>query len=575
MLSVLILVSVVILFGLLVWGKVPAFKLFLGLVFVYYLTDLISLDKFLGNFMNPALMTLVFLVLVGVVLERTIFFRALANQLTSRSTRVTITKMVGGAGLSSAFLNNTAIVAMFMPLYGRSKVISPSQLLLPLTYIATLGGTMTLLGTATHLIVNGFLIQSGMEPLGVFDFFYVGIFLLVFGALTILICAPFILPNHKVDADTSKQYLIETVVQDGSELVGKSIEQAGLRQLEELFLAQLISSDNVYTPVSPQQIIHAGDRLLFSGNLKSAAKLLLFQGLVFAEEHAEATKHRKFVEVILSQHSPMVGLTIKQANFRNKFNAAVVAIKRGDAVLESRLSEEVLRGGEALVLLVGNDFEKRDNLTKNFYFYKHLDLERVLNTQDSLMASMGFFAVIGLAALGIIPLIKGLMVLFVLYLLLGFVSFNEIRKKVPVELVLIIGSALGIAQVLTSTGTSTLLASGMMSLFGAWGVWGAFIGVYLLTVTTTEFVNHNASAALVFPIALATATALDVSAWPFIMAVVYGASSSFLNPYGYQTNLMVFSAGGYKFTDYVKLGLPLTLVYGAVALTVIPWFFPF
>jgi len=261
--------------------------------------------------------------------------------------------------------------------------------------------------------------------------------------------------------------------------------------------------------------------------------------------------------------------------FRNKFDAAVVAIRRGRAQLNGRLAEIVLHPGDVLVLLTGADFVKRDNLDKNFYFYTALESQYPLTAMQSALAVTGFIGVIALSALGLVSLIKGLMGLLVVYLLFGLTHIPELRRRMPFELVMIVGSALGIAQVMTEYGVAGLVAENLMQGMGYWGVYGSFIGIYLLTVLITETVTNNAAAAIAFPIALVTAETLGVSPWPFIMAVAYGASASFLTPYGYQTNLMVYSPGGYQFTDYLKMGIPVSLVYGITVIALVPLFFPF
>lgn len=574
MLSIAVLGSIALLIGLLAWGRIQAFKLFVGLVFIFYLTDLISLQELLGNFVNPALVTLVFLLLVSSVLEKTSLFSWLADWLQAKGQRSSIARMSGTVGVGSAFLNNTAMVASFMSLIGRSKENPPSKLLIPLSYIAIFGGTLTLIGTSTHLIINGFLIQSGLPELGIFDFFYVGIFILLFGTITVLLIAPYLLPKLEQKKEDFTEYLIEARLSKESELSGLSIEQAGLRQLEDLFLVQVISSGAVHSPVSPKYVLKGGDRLVFAGDIKAAPKLMLLDGLSFHESDKEG-RQQKFVEVVVSQQSPMIGASIKRANFRNKFDAAVVAICRGDQKLDGKLADVILQSGDALVLMVGSDFEKRENLKRNFYFYSDVETTNQLNNKTSLFALAGFFSVITLAALSVIPLIKGLMLLLAFYLLFGLTSVNEVRRRIPVDLILIIGSALGIAGVLSSSGAAAILADSVMASFGYWGIWGSFIGIYLLTVLITEMVTNNAAAALGFPIAIATSEALGVSALPFVMAVAYGASASFITPYGYQTNLMVYSAGGYRFMDYVKMGIPVSIVYGLTVLLLVPVFFPF
>lgn len=570
----LVLGSIVLLLALLISGRVQAFKAFVGLVFIYYLTGLLSLESMLGNFVNPALITLVTLLLVSQVLEKTQWVQWVGQKLFSRNLRTSIARMGLYVGGGSAMLNNTAVVATLMSSAGKSSDHPPSKLLIPLSYIAILGGTLTLIGTSTHLIINGFVVQAGLPELGMFDFIYVGGILLVAGSVLLMLLAPRLLPYIKQTNTETVEYFIEAKLSPNSPLIGKTVQEANLRNLEELFLVQVVSTEGVFAPVSPNYRFTANDRLMFVGDIQAAPKLLLIEGLTLPGSHVKEDKNH-FVEVVIAHTSTLLGSTVKEANFRNKFDAAVVAIRRGHETLNCRLSEVVLKAGDTLVLITGADFEKRENLERNFYFYSKVEIGQHLSEKQSLLVGIGFLSVIGLAALEWLPLIKGLFILLALFLMFKLTSFQELRRRLPFELFFIIGAALGIAGVMLDSGAANVLAESVLWLFSAWGIWGSFIGIYLLTVLLTELITNNAAAALGFPIALATSQMLDVSAWPFIMAVAYGASASFLTPYGYQTNLMVYTPGGYRFTDYIKMGLPVTILYGAIVLTFVPMFFPF
>lgn len=574
MMITLILLSVILLLGLLAWGKIQAYKLFMGLLLIYYAFDLIPLESMLQNFVNPALVTLALLLMVSQVLEKTNFFQLISSYLIRPNPRTSIFRMGGLVGFGSAFLNNTAVVATLMSSVGKSKQHPPSKLLIPLSYIAILGGTMTLIGTSTHLIINSFVVQAGLPALAVFDFFYVGVVLLAVGTITIAVLAPIILPKINQETTKTKDYFIEAKVLPGPEVIGKSVESAGLRNLEDLYLAQVVNENGCVKAVSPEYIIQNGDRLMFAGDPKAASKLLLIDGIVLAGSDGNK-RFDQLVEVVISHQSTLINQTLKEVNFRNKFDAAVVAIRRGDEQLDNRLSEVLLQAGDALILITGPDFKKRENLDKNFYFYTEVDAQRHLNTKESLLASAGFITVILLAAINVLPLIKGLIFLLGGFLLFKLTNFNEVRRRLPFEIILIVGAALGVAQVMMDYGVAQQLADWVMQLFSPWGLIGSLIGVYLLTVLLTEMVTNNAAAALGIPIALATAQALDANAMPYIMTVAYAASASFLTPYGYQTNLMVYTPGGYRFLDYIKMGLPVSLVYGTTVIMLVPLVFPF
>ncbi len=566
--------SIIALLALLASGRVQAFKLFGGLVFVYYLTGLISLESMLGNFVNPALITLIILLLVSFVLEKTSWIQLISKQLFVKSEKKSYLRMGGLVGLSSAFLNNTAVVAMLLSSVKKNQYHAASKLLIPLSYIAILGGTLTLVGTSTNLIINGFVVQAGLPELGLFDFLYVGLPLLLIGILVIAFISARFLPEIEINEVLAEQYFIESKISPDSPMTGKTVQEAGLRELGTLFLVQIYRNEQLISPVSPEQRIEGNDRLLFTGEIKEAPILLKQVGLSLAGSDVEILQP-SLVEVVLSHTSSLIGQTIKEAGFRNKFDAAVVAIKRGGEQLEKRLADIELQPGDTLVLATGSDFYKRENLKQNFYFYSQIKSFTTLTNTQSLLVGASFILVLALSAFDIMPLLKGLMILLAGLFAFKLITFAEVKRRFPYELMIIIGSALGMASVMMNTGVSDMVANWVMSLFSSWGVMGSLIGVFLMTLLLTEIITNNASAAIGFPIALATSELLGVSPWPFIMVVAYAASASFMTPYGYQTNLMVYGPGNYQFKHYMQAGLPLTIVYSIVVLLLVPVFFPF
>ena len=474
----------------------------------------------------------------------------------------------------SAFLNNTAVVSSFLGMIRNNHHHAPSKLLIPLSYAAIFGGTITLIGTSTNLIINGFVIEQGLEPLKLFDFLYVGLPLTIAGILTLLIFAPKVLPEHTVEKESFAHFFLETRIAETSPLIGKSIQANGFRNLESLFLAEIIREGKLISPVTPDEIIRSKDELIFTGDIEQVQYLKRFEGLEFFENKSDVLGSN-LVEVVISHESTLLGKTIKDANFRTRFDAAVVAVRRGDERLSGKIGLTKLEVGDRLVLAVGNDFYKRDNLNKNFYFVSALNADKKLTSKESLLVIGSFIGIIALSVLKVIAFIKGLIFLILLFLAMRFTSLGQIKRRMPFDLILIIGSALGISHVLIETGSAALISDVIQAVFGSYGVYGAFAGIYLMTLLLTEVITNNAAAALAFPIAYATAVGLDVSALPFIMAVAYGASASFMTPYGYQTNLMVYSVGEYSFKNYIKMGLPVSIVYSAVVLCLVPYFFPF
>ena len=568
----LVAFSIVVLLFFLIQNKIRASFLFVGLVLVYYFLDLITLDKMLHGFVNPSLITLVLLLLVSIVFEKTSFIAFISNKLFSPSYRYSLLKMSLFTSLFSAFLNNTAVVASMISVVNKNKFHAPSKLLLPLSYAAIFGGTITLIGTSTNLLINSFMIENHLEPLSLFDFIYVGIPIALLGAVALLYIARF-LPNIKVN--TQKQnYFIEAKVLNDSKLIGKTILDNHLRNLEYLFLSEILRENTVISPVNPNEIIKKDDILLFTGDIKHLAILKQFHGLKLEDNYH--TLNENIIEAIVSHESILINKTIKETNFRSKFNASVIAIKRGKEQLSGKISEIKLQVGDNLVLAYGKDFLKRDNIDKNFYLINdELKIEKKLNNTQSIIVLGGFFLVLFLSFIGTVALVKGLFALMILFIGLQYISLGEIKRRFPYELMLIIGSALGVATVMIQSGLANNLAYFINNVFGSLGVFGAFIAIYLMTFLLTEIITNNAAAALAFPIAYSTALSFDSSVLPFVMAVAYGASASFLMPYGYQTNLMVYSAGGYDMKTFFKSGSVVSVVYSILVIGLIPLFFPF
>lgn len=562
-----------VLVGCLFGTRLKPAWLFVGAIGISYLAGLISLEDMLINYANPSLITLILLVLVSIAVEKTTLVQKLAQSLSKGSLTSSVTKLGLSTAFLSSFTNNTAVVASLISAIKESPTHSPSKLLLPLSYTAILGGTITLIGTSTNLIVNGFAVEAGMEPLGFFDFTLIGLGALSVGLITILVMLKYLPDNGKNDQEVVPFYL-EGKVETGSKLIGKSVEENGLRELKDLFLAEIIRGDKRICAVTPKQVIKEGDVLLFVGDIKSVPLLTQFDGLkVVHDKHEKDVEH--LVEVVVSHSSKYIGKTIKEIRFREQFHAAVIAIRRGHDRLQGGLGKVQLQAGDSLILAPGKEFYSLPNLKREFVYISGLDLQTHLKPKQSNIVLASFAAVLGLSIVGLVPLVKGLLVLLIGLMLTGTIKLSEVKRRFPIELLAVVGSAIGLAKLMIGTGLAGEISSAMLYVLGDFGPYGAFIAIFLMTVLFTELITNNAAAALSFPVAYALAVGFDVSPLPFIMAVAFGASASFISPFGYQTNLMVYSAGNYRLKDYIAMGLPLSIIYSITVLTLIPLVFPF
>jgi len=566
-----VIISLITLLALLIQNKIRPALLFGGLASLYYVFGFINFNTWAGSFVNNSLITLIFLLLVSITLEKTVLIELFSKFIISKSYQRSLLKLGVITSLFSAFLNNTAVVASLMGLIKNNRFHSPSKLLIPLSYFAILGGTMTLVGTSTNLVVNSFVIENKLEPIKMFDFLYVGGFVAFFGIATIILFS-FLLPEIENTQDNVTEHIIEMRIEPNSKLVGKSIKENGLRNLEYLFLIEIRRGEHILTPVSPDEILEEGDKLIFSGDIKHIEMFSRFDGLQLSSGD-EITK-LNLVDAIITPESTLIEQKVKEANFRSKFDAAIISLKRGAENI-SRIGEARLQAGDRLVLAVGKDFSKRENITKNFYILSNLETDKKLTSKESLLIVLGFLTVIFGAAVEIFQLMKGLLVLLALFLFFRFINLSELKRRFPFDIFIIVGSSLAITKVLVESGVAQDLAELTIGTFGVYGAYGSFVGVYILTALLTEIITNNAAAALAFPIAFATATALGVSPYPFIFAVAFGASASFMTPYGYQTNLMVSSLGGYGIRDFMKIGAIISIVHSLTVLVFIPIFFKF
>ena len=570
-----IAITLLILIALLIQNKYRGSILFTGLASIYFILDLINYDDFVKGFTNNSLLTLVLLLLVTISLERTVLIDYFSKFIISKSYNKTFLKFGLIVMSTSAFANNTAVVASLMSTIKNNKFHTPSKLLIPLSYFAILGGTLTLVGTSTNLLVNSFVVANGHESLKIFDFFYVGFFIALFGLIT-LYFTKFLLPDNKTsNRDDIEEHLIELKVSQNSKLIGKSVKDNDLRNLEYFFLVEIIRKNNSITPVTPSEIIEENDKLIFSGDVKHIEILRNYDGLIFVDDIKNSDiKTLNLVDTIVTSQSSLLGKRVKDANFRSKYDAAIVSFKRGsESIL--KIGEEVIQAGDRLILAVGNDFKNKENISKNFYLLSDIEKNQKYSTKQSIFVILGFISIILTSALGYISLFKALIIALIVLLFSKLLTINDIKRNFPFEIFLIIGSSIAISKVLANSGLANDIATVITASFGVYGVYGSFIGIYLVTMILTEFMSNNSAAAIVFPIAYSTAIGLDVSIYPFVFAVAFGASASFLIPHGYQTNLMVTSLGSYKTKDFIKAGIPLSIVYSLVVIIATPIFFKF
>ncbi len=568
----MIAVFIITFIGLVKYSQVPE-RVFSITVLVCLVLSFVSVDDILTNAANPGLVTLILLVLCSFSFERTSILRRLSASVFNGSKINSMLRLFIGTAFASALMSNTAVVATFINSVKNNKLINAGKLLLPLSYAAILGGTLTLVGTSTNLIVNSLLIKQGVTGFNFFDFTVIGFAALV-STLLIVVLRAKSLPNMEQGQIKMQDYLLEAEVSLASKLIGKSVEENGLRNLDALFLVEIVRQGRLISPVTPEETLQTHDKLIFSGDISKVLTLQQFDGLTLFAQQDDLLKDN-LTEVLIKPDSAIAGKTLKKAGFRARFDAAVVAVRREGCALSGKLGDIVLQSGDFLVLAVGQDFASRTNLSKNFFILSGHRAVNMLSGWRDHGTVWGFIAAIVISVITPISLLSCLFIYIAALIFSGALTVNEIKRRFPLEIWMMVLGALTLASAIENTGLAAVIAQYIEALLDGHSAYLAFIGIFIITLLMTELITNSAAAALTFPIAYNIALGLGVDPIPFVMAVAFAASGSFISPYGYQTNIMVYNAGNYQLTDFIKFGLPVSIVYSVTVLLMIPLVFPF
>lgn len=584
----LIAVSLILICTLLLLAsnRFPADTILLSALSVLMVSGILSPAEALSGLSNPGMATIAVLYVTVAGLRETGAIAWLSQLLLGRPSSMTMAliRLLLPAAMISIFINNSPVVAMFTSAvqdWCKRSRFKASNLLLPLSYASIMGGTCSLIGTSTNLVVDGLMRQSGFSGFTLFEIAAVGIPITVIGCLYLFLVAPFLLTD-RIGAiekfSDVREYLVEMLVKPGGDLAGKTVQDAGLRHLPGLFLIEIVRDGEIISVVSPQTVIQINDRLVFAGAVESVVELRRIRGLVVASDQVfklNAHEHeRRLFEAVISAESPIVNLNIRKARFRHRYNAVILSVARNGQRLKGKIGDIQLQPGDTLLLEAQKGFLFKFRNSRDFLLVSRLENSNHVRHERAPWAFVIMTAMIMLIISGYMNILPAAVLAAGGMLITGCLNMESARRSIDYQVLLVIACAFGLGIAVQKVGLADIIA-GQALLIADGNPWLMLALIYLATVLLTETITNNAAAIVMFPIAMSGATSLGVNVAPFAVAVMIAASASFITPIGYQTNLMVFGPGGYRFIDYIKLGLPLSIIVASIALWLIPqiWVF--
>ena len=555
----------------------PSVVLFSSLLLLI-LGDVISISEALNGFSNPGMLTVGMLFIVAAAIQSSSRFEDMVMYVLGKKNhrKTRYLRLMLPVSALSAFLNNTPVVASLIPMintWAKRNNLSSSKFLIPLSYAAIFGGICTLIGTSTNLVVHGMMLNHGMEGFSFFEIGKIGLPVAVVGILYFTLWGHRLLPSRKDSItqfeESTRKFVVELKVASNYPHKGKSVEQAELRNLQGLFLFQILRNGETIAPVSPDELIKEGDRLFFTGlpdtiyELQKTPGLNVIEDVEFDPRNIDSDKLKTF-EVVVSNVSPVLGKTVKECHFRNRYNGVILGIHRGGSRINKKIGDIQLQANDTLFILANKNFAEK--------WYHSLDFSLVTSSLHSYSKpeKKGNLALILLvlmvlsAALNVVPILIAAAVTAIMLIMTNIISFSDAKKSVDFYVLIIIASAFGIATALINSGLAGLIAHTMIDVLESFGRVGIVAGLFLITSLYTEIITNNAGAAIMFPIALSVSQNLNMDPLPFMLIITLGASASFATPIGYQTNLLVYNVGGYKFSDFLKTGLIMNVLAGII-----------
>jgi len=561
---------------------------------ILFLSGFLSIDEAISGFSNPAVITISLLFVLSYALQKTRILEYLIvriNQLVSRSITLGLSVYLLTIALASALMNNTAIVAIFMPVTIRLAHryhMSPSKLLIPLSYAAIMGGTLTLVGTSTNLLVNSIYINNNGLALGMFEFAKYGWITLVIGLIYILTIAPRILPSRTVTSSLTKSYhmagyLTEMKISKDSPLVGSTCQERNVSHNYDVIVLDIQRDKRLISYNVGNKKLEEGDILFVKGSVESFLQMKEVEkvSLLTDEKLTQSELEQEdnvLIECMVTDQSDLIGQTIMNSNFRKRFYAFILAIRREGSIIRNKIAHVLIQSYDTLLIYGGKkQLEKLAN-SSGFILLGEVQ-EKLVKVRFWWISILSIFATITLAAAGVLPIIKGALLSVVVLLVFRVITPNEAYQSIHWQVIVLIAALIPLGIVIESTGTASFIGESISQIVRSYSdnlqphILLAL--TYLITMILTEVSSNTATAIIMTPVVLSISASMGIDARPLIFGVCFAASASFSTPVGYQTNLMVYGPGGYRFSDFIKVGLPLSITLWLTAIIIIPMIWPF
>ena len=565
----------------------PTEMVLLGAMVVLSVSQIITPTEALSGFSSPGVMTIAALYVVIAGLRETGAIAWFSHLVFGRPKSLVAAqaKLMTSGALLSTVINNTPVVAMFIPIaqeWSARFGFPISRLLLPLNNVVILAGLCTLIGTSTNLAVYGLLMQVRPDAeLGLFDLVWIGVPLTLVGMAYALLLSKYLLPDRQgpmEQLENAREYAFQVRVHSSGPMVGKTLSEVGLRNLKSAYVLEIERRGRLITAVGPDQVLEAEDRLTCVGVVDAVVDMRRMPGITVAEDQDFRLnlKHtqRQLAELVLSQTSPLVGKRVKDSNFRERYGAAILSVSREGSRVEGKVGDIVFQPGDTLLVETGYHFFEQHKYDRDFLLVSQLHDSAPPDFRRAPVSFGILLLMIVVAAMEWLPLFEASFIAAGLMVATGCMTTRRAAASIEYQLVAAIAASFALGVALTESGAAALAGSWLVE-FAQGNPWVALVLLYAVTVVVTEMITNNAAGVLMFPVALSVAEAAGVSYMPFVIAIMVAASAGFITPIGYQTNLMVYGPGGYKFMDFVRFGLPLNIVCGIITVSIVPRVWPF